>query len=173
MPEIVPWGVKRRVLKLTIPLHLVPRLRMSGAMPLLPTCALFGVGRHKFSSTLWPGIQSAWLLSVHNKKWNIPLPRREYGSSRFLLMNVSTLHHPDNVQVFTRSKFARSRSRWPRGLRRRSAAVRRLGLWVQIPPEAWMSVCCECCVSSGKGLCDEMITRPEESYRLFCVCVCV
>ena len=26
-------------------------------------------------------------------------------------------------------------------------------------------VCCECCVLSGRGLCDEMITRPE-SYRL-------
>jgi len=26
-----------------------------------------------------------------------------------------------------------------------------------------MSVCCECCVVSGRGLCDELITRPEES----------
>jgi len=25
---------------------------------------------------------------------------------------------------------------------------------------------------SGRGLCDELITRPEESYRLFCVVVC-
>ena len=25
---------------------------------------------------------------------------------------------------------------------------------------------------SGKGLCDELITRPEESYRLCCVVVC-
>ena len=25
---------------------------------------------------------------------------------------------------------------------------------------------------SGKGLCDELITRPEESYRLWCVVVC-
>jgi hypothetical protein len=32
-----------------------------------------------------------------------------------------------------------------------------------------MSVCCECCVSSGRGLCDELVTRSEESYR---VCVC-
>jgi len=35
-----------------------------------------------------------------------------------------------------------------------------------------MFVCCECCVSSGRGLCDELITRPEESYRLWCVVVC-
>jgi hypothetical protein len=35
-----------------------------------------------------------------------------------------------------------------------------------------MSVCCECRVLSGRGLCDELITRPEESYRLWRVIVC-
>jgi hypothetical protein len=35
-----------------------------------------------------------------------------------------------------------------------------------------MSICCECCLSSGRGLCDELITRPEKYYRLWCV-VCV
>ena len=35
-----------------------------------------------------------------------------------------------------------------------------------------MFVCCECCVLSGRGLCNELITRPEESYRLWCVIVC-
>jgi len=25
---------------------------------------------------------------------------------------------------------------------------------------------------SGRGLCDELITRPEETYRLCCVVVC-
>ena len=25
---------------------------------------------------------------------------------------------------------------------------------------------------SGRGLCDELITRPEESYRVWCVVVC-
>jgi len=25
---------------------------------------------------------------------------------------------------------------------------------------------------SGRGLCDELITLPEESYRLWCVVVC-
>ena len=32
-------------------------------------------------------------------------------------------------------------------------------------------VCCECCVLSGRGLCDEMFSRPEESYLLRCVWV--
>jgi len=35
-----------------------------------------------------------------------------------------------------------------------------------------MFVCCECCMLSGRGLCDELITRPEESYRLWYVVVC-
>jgi hypothetical protein len=35
-----------------------------------------------------------------------------------------------------------------------------------------MSVCCECCVLSSRGLCDAVITSPEESYRLCCVVVC-
>ena len=61
---------------------------------------------------------------------------------------------------------------WLRGLRRRSVAARLLRLWVRIPLEAWMSICCECCVLSGSGFCDELITRPEESYRLWCVVAC-
>jgi hypothetical protein len=36
-----------------------------------------------------------------------------------------------------------------------------------------MDVCCECFVLSGGGLCDGPIPRPEESYRLWCVLVCV
>ena len=35
-----------------------------------------------------------------------------------------------------------------------------------------MFVCCECCVLSGRGLCDELITCPEQSYRLWRVVVC-
>ena len=35
-----------------------------------------------------------------------------------------------------------------------------------------LSVCCECCVLSGRGLCDELLIRPDESYRLWRVVVC-
>jgi hypothetical protein len=35
-----------------------------------------------------------------------------------------------------------------------------------------VSVCCECRVFLGRGLCDGPITRPEESCRLWCVIVC-
>src|SRR5215475_1078917 len=54
----------------------------------------------------------------------------------------------------------------------RPPAARLLRSWVRIPPGAWIFVCCECRVLSGRGLCDELITRPEESYRLCCVVVC-
>ena len=64
------------------------------------------------------------------------------------------------------------RSQWPLGLRRRCAAARLLRSLVRIPPETWAFVCCECCVLSRRGLCDELITLPEESYRLWCVVVC-
>ena len=64
------------------------------------------------------------------------------------------------------------RSQWPGGLRRGTAAARLLGLRVRIPPGAWMFVCCDCCLLSGRGLCDGLITRPEESYLLWCVVVC-
>jgi hypothetical protein len=69
-------------------------------------------------------------------------------------------------------------SQWPRGLRRSSAAARPLG---RSPAEIVGSsvtggtvVCCERCERcglSGRGLCDELITRLEESYRLCCVAV--
>ena len=59
-------------------------------------------------------------------------------------------------------------SQWPCGLRRGSAAARLLRLWVRIPSG---SMQCECCVLSGTGLCDRLITRPEESHRVSSVCV--
>jgi len=35
-----------------------------------------------------------------------------------------------------------------------------------------MFVCCDCCVLSGRGLCDELIIRPEESYQMSRVVMC-
>ena len=52
-------------------------------------------------------------------------------------------------------------------------AARKLRSCVRIPPVTWMFVYCECCVLSGSGLCIGLITRPEESYRMWCVVVCV
>jgi hypothetical protein len=52
---------------------------------------------------------------------------------------------------------------------RRSATACLVILWVRIQPGAWMSVCFEYCVLSVRGLCDELIFHPKESYRLWCV----
>ena len=65
------------------------------------------------------------------------------------------------------------RSQWPRSLRRRSAAARLRRLRVRIPDKGmdYLSVVCVVCCA-GTGLCDELITRPEEPTEcgaLLCV----
>jgi hypothetical protein len=81
------------------------------------------------------------------------------------------VHFFVGIPNFLLSTFFGCRSQWPRSLRRRSSATRLLRLWFPIPPGAWMFVCCECCVLSDRGLSDGLITRPEESYRLWRVVV--
>ena len=43
---------------------------------------------------------------------------------------------------------------------------------IHAPGGAWIFVCCECRGLLGKGLCHELITRTEESYRRWSVVVC-
>jgi hypothetical protein len=57
--------------------------------------------------------------------------------------------------------YKKFRSQWPRNLRRGSSAPRLVGLSVRISPRAWMSVFCECCVLSGRGL----LHRADHSSR--------
>ena len=45
-------------------------------------------------------------------------------------------------------------------LRRVSAAINLLVLWVRIPPGAWISVSYEFCLLPCNGLCDCTITHP-------------
>jgi hypothetical protein len=91
--------------------------------------------------------------SASGTSLNIPTRSTVRGISLYLRQ----LHRP--VPVAARSKA------W-------SAAARLLRLCVRIPPGALMPVSCECWALSGRGLCDEPITRPEESYREWCVVVC-
>ena len=60
-----------------------------------------------------------------------------------------------------------SRSQWPSGLRRGSAADHLLELRVQAPPGG-IYVSCDCCALSVRGLCDGPISCAEESYQLQC-----
>jgi len=56
--------------------------------------------------------------------------------------------------MFITDKIVLRRSGWLRGLKYGPAAARLLGLRVRIPLGAWMFVSCECCLLSGRGLCD-------------------
>ena len=58
-----------------------------------------------------------------------------------------------------------------RSLRHGCAAASLLGLWVRIPPGAWMPVCCEYCILSAGVLSAGLITQPEEYYRMWCALV--
>jgi len=98
--------------------------------------------------------------------------RHDYGSFRFNSFWQQTVLHKDQIfQTHTALKLTRINPLWQ--LHEKPISIRRLlRSWVRIPPGAWIFVCCECRVLSGRGLCDELITRPEESYRLWCVVVC-
>ena len=39
------------------------------------------------------------------------------------------------------------------------------------PAGTWIFFCCECCVLSGRRLCDGLVPRPGQSYRL-CIIGC-
>jgi hypothetical protein len=69
--------------------------------------------------------------------------------------------------AFVVPKGCTCRSQWPRSLRRGITAARLLRLRVRIPPVKWKSVYCDCYVLLGRGFCDELITRPEESCRVW------
>jgi hypothetical protein len=91
---------------------------------------------------------------------------------RFMIMLYWTFQINDlarKCHLFSWFPNVSQRSQWPRILRRGSAAVRSLGLRVRIPPGALMFFLCDCCVLSGNGLCAELITSPEESYRVWWV----
>jgi len=85
--------------------------------------------------------------------------------------NLSTSLQTVTLKIMLFSISTVGRTRWPRSLRCGFAHARLLGLWVWIPLGAWLFVSCQCCVLGGRGLSFGLITRPEESYRVWCVSV--
>ena len=105
---------------------------------------------------LWNGYLSCltdiWWKIMH-WKWNYFVESLMGG-----ICSPHSLEQDKNLCCITLT----CRSLRPCGIRRRSAAARLLRLWVRIPPGAWMSVCCECCVLSGRGLSDELDHSSRE-----------
>jgi hypothetical protein len=57
----------------------------------------------------------------------------------------------------------------PEAVRSKDLGLRSLACWdcgFESRRGHGISVSCECCVLSGRGLCVGLITRPEESYRV-------
>jgi len=120
-------------------------------------------------------------LSIHCLCWHmiyicIIWPHwRQVRSATLFYSSSSSFKSPDkkftnwSSAKFVFYKALICRSQRPRRLKRWSATACFQGLWVRIPPRTWKFVSSECCVLSGKGLCVGLITRPEESFRLWCV----
>ena len=104
------------------------------------------------------------LSIIQNLKLN-----RKSPITRKVFEHTTCVEYKKKIQKYSSA----CRYQRPRGLKRGSAAARFLGLRIRIPPVAWMSVCSDRCVLSGRGLCDVLIKRPEESYRVVCVCMFV
>jgi hypothetical protein len=102
-------------------------------------------------------LQSIWsyLTQERWKLWTSELKSRKNLVRWFVF-------HKHKFRVFTVLM-----SQWPVPVAARSTALASCDRGFE-----WMFVSCVCCVLSGKGLCDELITRPEESYRLWHVVVC-
>jgi hypothetical protein len=119
-------------LKLDAYIRVLRRLRLHGAVPLLSPC----LNCICFTST-------SCVRSPVSSVWRLGQGCREFT---YLVPTLATADtNKKCCCLFTLFQYCvLSRSQWPRGLRRRSAAKRLLGSWVRIPPEAWMFVCCEC-----------------------------
>ena len=117
----------------------------------------------------------------HFRRDQILIPNPSFGTPnsdfRTQLPNKHfELSHSGTVKLspelyFVSTACQKDGSQLPRGLRSGSTAARLLWLRVWIPPGAWMSVSCKCCMLSDRS-CFGLISHPDESYRLWYVVVC-
>ena len=118
--------------------------------------------------------------STHNPSLSIPINNKSLRKLSILMsFTLTDTQAVSAMQLLQQPGFHQDRSLelWIQHVALKTwmkqiAAAPLLRSWVRILPGAWIFVCCECRVLSGRGLCDELITRPEESYRLCCVVVC-
>ena len=124
------------------------------------------------SSGLGPEINSRACL------WVLPRPRYLakccLSIQIFIFLLIFCLETPPPRTVRVQQAFEQNRFLWTLYLREQGCE----DPWVlfeakSIPPAnslgntaciIWVFFCSKCCVLSGRGLCDEPITRPEKSY---------
>lgn len=124
----------------------------------------------------WSAKPEAEMLFITLSSWN--KANNQLSSSR-----LRQRHNFPQTQEYSGKSSAEGRRiltpnwnsrpfRCPYGLTRRSAAVWLLGTRVRIPLSVSMFVVCWV----GRGLCDKLITRSKESYRVYVgarACLCV
>jgi len=109
------------------------------------------------------GICFPLLLDLYVRKvWNVDV------ASCFKRLWSVVLQYDSSCML---REYMTCRSQWPPGLRCGSASLAPWDCRFQSRRRTWISVCCECCELSDRGPCDRLITRPEESYRVWCVSV--
>ena len=114
-----------------------------------------------YLNTSWWTFEQFYRLSCNNKQITLVIVIYNTTWDCAKLLRYDIYLHYLFIYLFI------CRAQWPRGLRRGSAVARLLGLRVRIPPEHG----CLCCVLSGRFFCVGLITRSEESYRMWHVWV--
>ena len=124
-----------------------------------------GPGAHPVSCTMdtgsFPGIKRGRGVTLTPHPLLVPW---SWKGRAIPLLPLRAVRPVQNLSACTRVHFTLFYAfKWPIPFVARFLVMR-----FRIPPGAWKSVCC---VLSGRGLCAGLITRPEESFRVWCVWV--
>jgi hypothetical protein len=98
----------------------------------------------------------------------------------FSLCSILHIFHSHNVCIYWFTKeyvvlvtLYLNQSRWPCGLRHKSAVAHMLGSRVRIPPASWIFVSDECCVLCRWGSLRQTDISLRRVLPSVCVCMCV
>jgi hypothetical protein len=139
----------------------VHNFTMSHVVPIMYKVTLYitAINRFRFQMILCKCIWN-WFLTITRRKSVASLHTKKWAHT-----DSNYAPFPEIMPGWS----IRRRSPCPCAIRRGSKVPRLLESWFRMLPCTWMSVSCEYCVLSCRGLRDEMISRPEEPYRLWYV----
>ena len=114
-------------------------------------------------TTFWhqSNIKATWILC------GLGIKRSKLWSSSFSPQKWKMIKVANVNAIFLSFITVIGGSWWLPSLRCGPMAICLLILWVWIPLGSWVFVSCECCLLSGRGLCDRLITHPEESCQMW------